>query len=629
MSDKTEVEKVKRVGQGIWLSIVVLVILSLYLSGCSNGSGNNSKPSSDCDKNNGRTFAVSDIKPDDVGNGDGKGNQGESGPKPEIFIAGKYVNQAFSVYVYVSNNGERAKDNAARNVRVFLRNAETDENLKEFGPFNIDEGQYYQLPNVTYDKPARVYFYVQGEIHIGNSNTDENLLSEPNDKKNLDEKDEDEETKHWRTTCGKSNEFDILSISRTLKIEGYKDADLKEPLNASNPDTQAPTLKAGNKFYLKLIALKADGGIDTNFSFSNLSSGWKLVAENASTGTVDPNDFKLMQDLPESVGPGIGRIQAQFDDVGIIKLRMKGIEGVVTESAPIGRFIPDHFVFNPEASSPIFKVRGDIGAAYDSLPDEERLWGYIGEPMELKVSLRAVSADGRTTENYAGDFDEFQSVLGSVSNPGWGLKLSSDTGDISGRLNLSPLGGFSEGEAFLSASIKVSKGSSSEETLRGLSLSVQPSDLDGVALDTAVQAMIQGKSGLLPGPFSLYGGRIHVIGGYYTQQNVTVPVVLERWDNGQFIKNDWDSESSIAQGGLSGQPDVLSISNEQIQFHDGTKNIAVTNNGGSNITCTLVPAFSGSVPSYFDFYSENLVWGQILKPEAPTGGSIIWEKEEP
>ncbi|GAB6171441.1 hypothetical protein JCM15765_09190 [Paradesulfitobacterium aromaticivorans] len=601
------------------LLFVILVGVSLLLAGCDSGENDNNKPPSECDKTGGRTFAVSDTLPDGSGNGNG-----ESGSNKDVLIKDKYVSQEFTVYIYVSNNGEKVKDNEAKDVKVSLINADTEATIRTFGSFDIPEGGNHAL-SVTYDKPARVYFHVEGEIRKGGSDNDKD--ENGNNKNSGDGGKGNESEKHWESICGNSNVFNIAVIANKLKLEGFKDFALDQALDASDPNATEPKWKAGHGFYIKITAQKPDDTTDTSFSFDDLPAGWKIVALDPSGNPYPETVFAVIGE-PQQVSPGIGRINAEFNDVGIIKLRVDGIEGVESDSKSVGRFIPDHFELT---AGPVLKVRGDIGSEYDSLPDAERFWGYIGEPVDLQLTVKAVSANGRTTENYIGDFAKFNSVLGSASNPGWGLKLSSDAGDTTGRLQLSPgVGAFNEGVASLTATVKVGKASNSQETLTGLSLSVQPTDPDGVTLNAAAPALIIGRNNSLSGPFSLYGGRIHVIGGYYTEPTVTVPLYVERWDNGQFIKNTLDSQTSIPQGGLTesgGPPNVLSISNKLLEFRDGEEGLPITNNGGSNITRTLAPL---AIPSYFDFYSENLAWGQILQPGGSPGNSdIIWEKEEP
>ncbi|MHB1407260.1 MAG: DUF6701 domain-containing protein [Desulfitobacteriaceae bacterium] len=588
------------------LVYVILIGVSLLLTGC----GNNNNPPADNDNSGGRTFAVSDTLPD----GNGNGNNGQFGQQG-VLIKDKYVNQEFTVYVYVSNNGEKAKDNKAKDVKVSFINADTKRVIKTFPSFEIPEDGYYTLSGVKYDTPARVYFHAEGNIQKGNSDKDE------------DKKNGNEDNSKWESVSADSNVFNIGVGANKLKLEGFKDSGFTQALDASDTNAATPTWRAGNEFYIKITVQKPDDTTDTSFSFDDLPEGWKIVALEPSGNPYPETVFATIGE-PQQVSPGIGRINAEFYDVGIIKLRVDGIEGVESDSKSVGRFIPDHFELT---AGPVLKVRGDIGPEYDSLPDAERFWGYIGEPMDLQLSLKAVSKYGRTTENYTGDFAKFNSVLGSASNPGWGLKLSSDAGDISGRLQLLPgVGAFNEGVASLTATVKVGKASNSQETLTGLGLSVQPTDPDGVTLNAAAPMLIRGRNSSLSGPFSLYGGRIHVIGGYYTEPAVTVPLYVERWDNGQFIKNTLDSQTSIPQGGLTefgGPPNVLSISNKLLEFRDGEEGLPITNNGGSNITRTLAPL---SVPTYFDFYSENLAWGQILQPGGSPGNSeIIWEKEEP
>jgi len=198
------------------------------------------------------------------------------------------------------------------------------------------------------------------------------------------------------------------------------------------------------------------------------------------------------------------------------------------------------------------------------------------------------------------------------------------------------VGLFLNGTASLRATFTVNKSPTvlSQEQINNFVLAFNPTDSDGVELSTGpVQATVLGTTGLLSGPYNLYGGRLHALGGYYTQPTVAVPVQIERWDGGGFVVNTLDSQSALDQWTfteLGGPPNVLTISGTPFTFAAGSGGISVTNNGVSEIERTL-GIISGAYPGYLDFRSETLAWGQIVEPGGPppgVDGGIIWEEEQ-
>jgi len=547
-------------------------------------------------------------------NGDNNGNNDNNngnGPGKDFFIIDnstfdkdglvhdQTVNVPFNLYIYVTNHGKAQEfpPDDPVNVSIVLIEEDNHDNPISLGNIVIPAQGHGVLNNVVYAKTGKVHIEVTGVF-----------------------KDE--------TTTDVSKTFIVNAANKpySFYLEGYQNynsqtGQFSQPLNA--PDAGSATKWiAGQPFYIKITARNADGSVYTptyyNTSGKTNVTG-SITAVDGSGTPYGSQTFSIngaLTDVPNSLG--IGMAQAQFNDVGIIYLQFENNLQVASSSDFVGRFYPDHFTL---ISTPVLQLRVDQGPSTSS-----SAWGYIGETMQVDLTLEARNISNNLTPGYTENFAKF--IAGSS---GWNPMFKVGSADYTSRLNfLNSSGSFSNGHAILTSTMTLTQSNSlqSQEIISNLTLSVNPTDTDGVHLNTgSVQALVQSVSP----PYTLYGGRIHVSGGYYTQATVNVPVVVERWDGSKFVVNTLDSQTSVISGGFTevgGTPNVLSITGA-FQSSSGTGSLTVSNNGGNNITRTLALQ-NGAYPSYLDFLSGTLAWGQIVQPGGPPPGSggIIWEREE-
>lgn len=131
--------------------VVLLIMASFMLTGCwRNYDSNDDKETSTTPL----TFAISDSRPYT------KGEQ----------IGDKLVDEKYSIYIYIVNNGGHVKDNktSADNIKLTLID---ESNLKTIvlGTKSISKGVgYVEIPNLTYDSAGTFHFHVEGHIKKNN-----------------------------------------------------------------------------------------------------------------------------------------------------------------------------------------------------------------------------------------------------------------------------------------------------------------------------------------------------------------------------------------------------------------------------------------------------------------------------
>lgn len=536
---------------------------------------------------------------------------GEPFTKKDI-IGDQLINQPFNLYIYVTNPGhaQETPPSSPITVTVFLVEEGYQNNKISLGTVVIPTGGHGILAGVTYGKTGRVHIEVAGNLGQG-------------------------------VQTSVSNTFNVTAPTgpAAFYLEGFKDSALTQPLNAPTAGTISPVLAAGETFYIKATAKNANGSTYTGTYYSTQGKQnvtGTIYALDALGGQYGPDKFSTSGQLTDVPGsPGVGVIQAVFNDVGIIHLSFVNSLQVQSSSGFVGRFIPHHFTVvplqggYPSVVSVKWRASQGAGAAGST-------WGYIGEQMEVKVTLEARNKNDILTPGYTGEFAKFVNSQSSGGVPGWNMALSAGGNDYTARISsFASSSGFSGGVGTAVATFSLAKdpGWQSREQVNNLTVSINPTDADGIRLANPVNAVVLYGATQVPGPYNLYGGRVRVLGGYFNQPTVNVPGVVERWNGQKFVTNTWDSVTTLAQGAMleaGGPPNVLAI-NSASAFASGQGNISVTNNGGSNITRTLADS-PGVFPQYLDFLSGTLAWGQIVEPGGPPpgdNGRIIWEKEVP
>ena len=141
-------------------NIIFLVLASILLVGCSAQQYN---PEDDATTDNTtRTFAISDVYP----------YQGDT-----YQIQDKQIDNSYSVYIYIINNGDHEKDMSAEDVKLTIID-ETHLKTIDVGTTTIDEGVGYAVfNNLTSNEAARVHLHVEGYI---NKNKNHEIFAKAN-----------------------------------------------------------------------------------------------------------------------------------------------------------------------------------------------------------------------------------------------------------------------------------------------------------------------------------------------------------------------------------------------------------------------------------------------------------------
>ncbi|MEL1135141.1 Ig-like domain-containing protein [Desulfitobacterium sp. THU1] len=128
--------------------IALLMVISLFLSGCYKPYQPYDPDEDDYDEHAPIIFLIDDEpyekKNDDV-------------------ISDKEVNKSYTVYVTIINNGGRAKNHTAKDVKLFLVD-ETRSITIEVGEKDITRDGYTTFSNLSYGEQARVHLAVEGTI---------------------------------------------------------------------------------------------------------------------------------------------------------------------------------------------------------------------------------------------------------------------------------------------------------------------------------------------------------------------------------------------------------------------------------------------------------------------------------
>ncbi len=363
------------------------------------------------------------------------------------------------------------------------------------------------------------------------------------------------------------------STAVKFHVQAFMDDALTQPLKSGM--AKCP---AGRSFYLKVIATKEDGSIaaDTYFNTPGKTNvTGSIIAFNTTTNEqYGKQDFpSLSTDNFMDISPGVAKAKAVFNDTGVIRLAFSNSLGKPVVSEDVGRFFPDHLVVSSNEGTPVLTIRGSVGSSYAQLADEQRQWGYIGEPMILQFTVQAEAADGQITENYNGQVEP--------TPAGWGLSATGNSGrDYTSRLRLSGNSTFNHGVSQFNGTLTLGEdaGLKGQELIQDFKVTVCPQDMDGATIEKTVGARVVGKNGFMPGPYNLYTGIIHVVGGYFNEAKVDVPVQLEIWDGRNYVVNTLDSQTRVelVEAPSPGQLPILSISGNEVAFTEGKGNIALS-----------------------------------------------------
>ncbi len=395
----------------------------------------------------------------------------------------------------------------------------------------------------------------------------------------------------------------------SFRLQAFQDSSMQTSIGSN--------YVAGKTFYIAVTALNENGTTNTDTYYSII--GLKTVTVNILSSDTQNNQNTLGSITDVLGSPGVGIIgPLSYNDIDTLHYWSVNDLTPSPPSTSIDiSFNPDHFGIvdiNGILTNPVLQLRPDF-------PNTGQTWGYIGENMIITVGVQAFSFNNLPAINYQWNTNWF--ITPSV----WNINLTAESGNpVSSRIFVSPLvsdPSMVNGVPTLQAiiTVRLDKGPLNEaEYVNNFTISLDPRDAAGIGLTTSASAIVTGSNG----PYNMYGGRIRVANGYYSQPDAQATVTVERYQGG-FITNTDDSKTQVTQWSLEGNP-----VNDTTLFTSGTGQISITNNI-SNISLKLTPS---NYPDYMGVVTGtdtgNQTWGQIvLNPvnPAPITNGPLWKRE--
>jgi len=348
------------------------------------------------------------------------------------------------------------------------------------------------------------------------------------------------------TLMGQSNAF--VSKPAGLCVIATDSASVCAPPYVNPFANCSAFVPAASNFELQISGRGWGGALETNDEHCDnpLTPNFQsvLALDHQLEAPISTVTGALSVNTANIISGGNALISQQFDEVGIIaitaSLAVPYINGETigdSQSATIGRFIPDQFRVNNA-----------------SVNEACTAFTYLGQPLESMFTLQAVNSNGDITRNYAGSFVR---PLQSGS-PDFGAIDSASSNDLSLRIDNSagtifdwpPLNDSFAGESLVSASLQITRESlGAVDGPYSVILGAQVSDEDGVAIsddldiDTNTDAVDD---------FATIGqtlqryGRLRVenaLGSELAQ--LPVPVKAEYFNGSRFVVNINDNCSQI------------------------------------------------------------------------------------
>lgn len=313
--------------------------------------------------------------------------------------------------------------------------------------------------------------------------------------------------------------------------DGHNDSDPSNNASLAN-NTSAPSFgreTPAETLTLSAVLVAPAAGVDPGLSSS----------------LAVPSDGRIITAFTNGSGSS-GNIY--FNEVGVIELSATLSDGVylgstvavsqntVSQSGPVGRFIPSYFQLGATSLSSF------CGSGLD--------FSYLGQSFDVAASVEAKSTLASTTQNYAGDFVKLKSGLGTVEagalDVSTGTDLTSRAAIVSGNYV------WAAGIGALTWQVQVARATSPDGPYSQAQTGIKMIDADGVALaPAALNLDVDGdsvSSYALMGQTYLKYGRL-VLADSYGPETADLPVAMEveYWDGTDWLVNQDDSCSIILQ----------------------------------------------------------------------------------
>lgn len=317
------------------------------------------------------------------------------------------------------------------------------------------------------------------------------------------------------------------------------------PLGCAAADASCPLFaRAGAPFPLEVGGAlwvsdadtnRNDNPITANFAASGITLTANLLAPSPGVAGV------LSTSNVAVVSGGSTSFDQTWSEVGVLRIDASlpdylGTGPLNGQSAPLGRFAPDHFGL---AASPSITVRSAIPGC--AAPLGPTTFQYMDEPFILDFSLQARALGNGVTRNYEGAFARLD-----PTNPATlGLAVTDGSHDLSARLSVSASGAWSQGQVIVTAPMTFARANPADGPY-ALALGMRPLDGDGTALPPSVLDLdIDGGSPVLPthqrlntDALAMRHGRMALYNALGSELSaLTVPLRLEYFNGSGWMTN--------------------------------------------------------------------------------------------
>lgn len=351
-----------------------------------------------------------------------------------------------------------------------------------------------------------------------------------------------------------------------------------------NPENDTKFLAAGDstsaatRFTATVTAKNALNATTPNYGLESTPEGVKLTAVLVAPMGGNTGILTCKNSTTDCIVPGGAAnftsgattiTDLAWSEVGLMQMLPKVADAAYlatgdvttpTNSANVGRFIPDHFgVAQGTLDNRSALCSGGVLVS-DGVTPCAPTFTYMGEQMDANFTLTAENVGNTTTQNYTGVFaklnpflaDEVQAfgklLFGAVDGAGpTNLTARLDTSFLSA---LSSPGSFSNGSATINTlPIGITRGASADGPYAALDVGIAPVDSDGVTtvfdLDTNNDA-VPDHAQVDSGSTEVRYGRIKISNAFGSEL-LSMPIALtaQYWNLTDYVTNVDDNETAL------------------------------------------------------------------------------------
>lgn len=304
--------------------------------------------------------------------------------------------------------------------------------------------------------------------------------------------------------------------------------------------------KAGEAFSVKLSALNALGGTTNNFGNEAAPRKLVIVGHELLAPTPGESGNLTNQAAFTKVNTTSGvfeNLNVSFSEVGVIRVSVDVDQDYLgagkilplSQSEPIGRFVPAYFALTDDSITPACGLVGETPAPFT----------YMGQGFGLTANIVAKNTAGTTTQNYMGPFAKSAN-----------LALMAYEGEVlSDRLLPNELDTlWDKGIAGIDANIVFSRGTSADGPYDALLLGISINDSDMVAMQNVHTDLSPAQNIASGSPMKIRYGRATLFNTFGPEtENLPLPLVVQYFDraSNQWLTNELDNCSVFNAGELS------------------------------------------------------------------------------